>query len=239
MPIDEKVTLLDQAEALSRATAEWAFKEGATWILLCGDPQIIRASAKLPKEILEEVDVLKIARTFNKAPFQFSAPLQMDDIWSGACNSDGDVIKGYPTVRIKFVSGNASMIDAHFDTGSARTFFRQEFFENIGILLGSIPGRSSVNGKTYYFLPFKVRASVVDQASGATKDVLLIGEAVLKWAESYFRRSCGESCSAKGKTVDGVCKYRTGLVGRNLLSDNKLSLILDGELGQTRIFIDA
>jgi len=71
------------------------------------------------------------------------------------------------------------------------------------------------------FYPFTSEAYIEQQTLGSL-DVKLNGRAYLDWIDTPFCRRCETTGCAEGL----VCRRRHGLLGRNLLADNRLLLAL-------------
>jgi CheY-like chemotaxis protein len=224
----EKDRLSDIAERTAIKTIEKEFKRGKIWVLLCGNPKEISASAEYEKDIPSEDKVLKIAKTKNRAPFQFSKGLISEDHWMN-CPSDKSLID-YPTVTLEIYG---TEMNIHFDTGCPSTKFSYEEL----IVLGAIPNASHFitewrNGFDKYkcVIIEKMNAILKSQKDGQTTLVVIKGKAIRDWSEHSYARKCSGNCELKDtkNNPDGFCSLRKALIGRNLLTENKLKLILDG-----------
>jgi hypothetical protein len=86
----------------------------------------------------------------------------------------------------------------------------------------------SRNGRRYRSKPLKLDAVLRCQRTGQTKRITIRGQAVRDWLQSPFVRKCDESCPFKTESSDGLCLHRRALVGRNMLTENCIALVLDG-----------
>ena len=225
----EKDKLADLAEVVAHSTIENAFKRGKIWVLLCGNPNEIIASAEHERDIATEEQVLKISKIKNRAPFQFSKGLTSEDHWMN-CSNDESLID-YPTVTLE-ISGKK--LNLHFDTGCPSTKFSYEEL----ISIGAIPNATHFitewrNGFDKYrcVLMKNVNAILKSQNDGQTTHVVLNGRAIRDWYEHSYSRKCRSSCKLKilDNASNDYCVLRKALIGRNLLTENKLKLTLDGE----------
>lgn len=235
LALPDKEALLDEAAALAGPVIQRAFEEDKVWVLLCGSPTSIRASATAPNQILAEEEIMTFARQLDCAPFQFFRNPTVEDMWAPCQGSD------YPTVTLEITRDtppvDSAMLTVHFDTGAPMTFFSYEDLLELGLirsssLFGGAFGRKGYLA-TYRALPLKMRAILEDQRSSATTSVDLSGQIVRSWLESPYARKCDDKCpdwTERKKSGEYVqqCLFRKGLVGRNLLTDNGLVLILDG-----------
>ena len=231
----EKDRLVDLAKQRASKLLERAFAEGKCWVLLCGSSEQIRASASHPGEVLSEDEIMDFARSQNRPPFQFFAPLEVEDFWSGCDYATG--LRDYPTVTLQF---NSSDVSVHFDTGAPMTFFSyEELLRLDAIRPTSSFGTSSRGRQQFRAIPLNAEVILKDQSGGPRTAVHLRGQVVRDWEKAPFARFCNHQCdhlegmpTSRGKRL---CPERVALVGRNLLTENNLILVLDGIERRTRI----
>jgi CheY-like chemotaxis protein len=231
-PILEKDRLVKKARHLARATLDRAFKEGNIWVLLYCDASILRAGAKTPLDIPSEEEIMEQARKQHRAPFQFFKPLSPDDIWSD-CSEDNTF--NYPTVTLQFPGGE---LDVHFDTGAPMTFFSYEDLVQLQAMKPVTTGFGVAyrGALDYMAIPLNVEVVLRCQTGGQTRLVRLSGQAVRDWANGPFARNCNFPCKYRLENVEvQLCRGRRGLIGRNLMTENKLRIVLDGILRQTGV----
>ena len=233
----ERQALLRVAYAESKVMIQSAFNQGALWVLLSGSPATVVARALSPEEMWDDEQVSVYAAAHDRAAYAFTAPMEVDDIWSQQCNRI-DGLSGYPTVSLLIGTGGHPY-DVHFDTGAPMTYFRYEsLLQAAAIRRGEWLALGNANGKEYMAYTFKIDAILRDQRDGHTANVRVTGQAVVDWPNCPFRRRCKkDDCKWHPPQEDGICKFRNALVGRNLLHENKLSLLLDGSTGTTRLII--
>ncbi|HXU37935.1 MAG TPA: response regulator [Blastocatellia bacterium] len=230
----EKDVLVTKAREIASSGIDRAFAEGKIWVMLCGSANQIRASATTGNEILSEEEVMEFARIQQRAPYQFWKPLNADDVWSGC--GDVNSTKDYPTVTLIFGSDpeNTSKEEiriVHFDTGAPMTFFSYEELLRLGAIRPTtnfgLATRKSHG--SYWTVKLDVTVILRSQAGGDTKSVTLTGQAVRDWLMSPYARFCGTSCPVFDSQIERqLCLGRIGLIGRNLLVENSLILVLDG-----------
>lgn len=242
LPIHEKDKLIDQAEIISKDAIARAFREGKVWVLLCGDSKNIRASALSYDDVLSEEEIIDYAIKMKRAPFQFFNSLISDDLtnWS-SCGQDS-FMSDYPTVTLKFKSAaekNGQELNLHFDTGSPITFFSYEVLREMNIIppATQFAKGARVGYSNYRAIKLDVPVFIKCQATGTTTLISLKGQAVREWTESPFKRFCNEDCAhtATPDSDNRLCPERRALIGRNLITDNKLVLTLDGTDKKTSI----
>lgn len=240
--VNEKDTLLDQAEMLSKEAIARAFKEGKVWVLLCGDSNNIRASASSYDDVLSEEEIIEYASKMKRAPFQFFNSLISDDLanWS-SCGIDS-YLNDYPTVTLKFKSvgtKEGQELNLHFDTGSPITFFSYEVLREMNLIQPATQfAKGARVGHTgYRAIKLDLPAVLKCQVNGTTTLINLKGQAVREWSSSPFRRLCNDDCGHTHSESDEprLCPERRALIGRNLVTDNKLALTLDGTDKKTSI----
>jgi hypothetical protein len=74
------------------------------------------------------------------------------------------------------------------------------------------------------------------QQGDQARTVRLTGQAVRDWLGAPFARTCDDLCPYGPKPrSESLCVRRQGLVGRNVLTENALVLILDGIRRQTKL----
>lgn len=248
LPMLQRLQLLSLARDEVKDVLKTEFEKGAIWLLFCGDATKPLARAMSPEQMLSNEEICKRAYEIDRAPYHFSAPVEVDDItmpgqWGTSCKTP-DGLVNYPTVSLEF---GKNRFCVHFDTGSAFTFFSCEELVNARLLNEShlVPGDGECSKGTYQYANFNIHGIMRDQESEAssTRGVSVKGHAVFGWDTSPFARLCGVGCNdfqkEKGHSVtdSSLCRHRLALVGRNLLTDNELCLLLDGEKRVTRLFL--
>ncbi len=233
-PIVEKDRLAMKAGILAQDLLKREFRNGKTWVMLCGSSQAVAASANTTEEILSEEKIMEYARVQRSAPYHFFRPVSVEDMEWSNCTS-GEQTVNYPTVTISFKEHGPRNV--HFDTGAPFSFFSYEELLKMEVLSPtSIGFARSWRGETdYWALNLNVEVLLKCQVNHQTKIVRLQGQAVRDWVDGPFKRLCSPSCS--NRLPDRVlCEGRVvGLVGRNLLTDNRLAVVLDGNIRKTRI----
>jgi CheY-like chemotaxis protein len=228
----EKDRLVIRARELAAAEIEKAFGEGKIWVLLCGSASQIRATATTPNEILSEDKIMDFARSQQRPPFQFWKPVHVDDVWSH-CGDEKTTLH-YPTVTLDIKN---NQLDLHFDTGSPITFFSYERLVQLGVIRPTTNfGMASRGDSTYWTVALDISVILRSQSGDVSRTVRLRGQAIRDWLEAPFARFCDVICPLlEDKTARQLCLWRIALIGRNLLYENELVLVLDGKNRKTLI----
>jgi two-component system response regulator (stage 0 sporulation protein F) len=233
--IVEKDKLAEKAYQLQMAAIKREFQLGKIWVLICGRKGEIRATATTPSEILSEEQMMNFARSQQRPPYQFFEPVDVDDIWT-KCGARIQ-LQDYPTVTLVF---GKEELKVHFDTGAPWTFFSYEELLRLGeIRPTTIFGTGKRGGRNYKAIPLRVRVRLRSQSDGQTTDVTLIGQTVRDWDRAPFARICDEKCEHYEqdgrRSLRRSCPERRALIGRNLMTENKIALVLDGRTRETSL----
>lgn len=177
------------------------------------------------KEELMQNGLMKLANENNCPIFTFTRPKvfeQIEPSWSCKCKDSEDY---YPTITLKFNTkqGDQCEIISDFDTGSPETFISYEHAINSGIaekMLWMAFSKDVVWGQTFRYYKDKFKCKVVSYNEGHGVPVIVKTNLVKNWEESPFVRNYQNRCA---------------LTGRNLLLENKIKLILNGEDKVTEI----
>ncbi len=227
LPLAVKDRLREEAFHWAKKAVNKAFEEGKIWVMLCGDEHAIRSSANSLEEVPDEDKLLDYSRLQNRPAYYFWNQTEADDIW---VSCGGNAHNNYPTVTLEF---DGHTICGHFDTGSPFTFFSYEELLEKGLIRaieGFGPARRVGYATVYMATKLDLKAHLRCQVSDQTKEVVLRGQIVKKWENSPFVRKCDEKCVAVDpkRSVGSICGDRVALVGRNILTENGLRLVLDG-----------
>ena len=238
LTIEQKDCFTDIAIAEAKETVMAEFRKGKVWVLLCGSKNQIRKSVDNIKDIPQEEKILKFAQDLDYAPYQVSKSVTTEDMntWC-SCENTENQRNDYPTVTLRI---NSNEITSHFDTGAPVSFFSYEDLVSIsGINPSStfIPAIKEDSSDVYRFTQMNFRCKLVCQDNSQTRSIKLVGQAVRDWHGSPFNRSCEDVCKHKVITCGNgeICKYRHALIGRSILSDNKIQIILDGHDNKTKL----
>ena len=121
IPPLEKEKIISEVWKVCRDLIEKEFSKGKIWVLICGDPDKIRTTARKINEIPDEDEVIKMGRKYDSPPYQFTKPISSEDtLWSDNCELGMDK---YPTLSFDIGDETTEM---HFDTGCPLTFMNQD-----------------------------------------------------------------------------------------------------------------
>ncbi|MFW9881004.1 MAG: response regulator [Candidatus Thorarchaeota archaeon] len=192
------------------------------WIVIAKRPGNIIKYGKFENEPFEE-DLEKLAKK-NKLPvFTYSRKKAIEQIDSG-WNCVLAPYDYYPTVLLNFDSGDEQFIlEGDFDTGSSHSYISYEELMNRGILKEKPLFQASsavIWGHKYTYYRKRLKCKLLGNSK--EKEIELKCEIVKDWKNSPQVSSY---------------KNRVALIGRDLLLDNKIKLILDGENKKTDILI--
>jgi len=234
LTISQKDQITDLALKQANKTIVNAFSKGSAWVLLCGSKDQIRMAVDDPRNIPPEHEILKVAEGLDCAPYQVFQSIVPEDMWT-PCKPGEHQLNDYPTITLRVKSNK---LTSHFDTGSPITFFS---YEDLLDMRGMDPASTFIRAmrsgsdKVYRFAQMECNCKVICQLNGETKSIVLKGQAVRNWPDSPFIRHCDTVCDNKKSigNTDTICKHRHALIGRNVLTDNGLKLVLDGNSKKT------
>lgn len=235
LPLAVKDQLRIKAGQKAAKTIRKAFDEGRIWVMLCGSAEVIRAQASAPDEIPTEDQIMEYAKRQQRPAYHFWRDINAEDMWSPcAC---GGVESYYPTVNLEF---GPKKIKVHFDTGSPMTFFSYEELLSLAVIRPTQnfgPAKRAGYEASYWAAPLGITAVLRCQNSGQTREIKITGQIVRDWESSPYTKICGKKCKTypQGNEAQRLCPERKALVGRNILIENALVLVLDGVKKQTRL----
>jgi CheY-like chemotaxis protein len=226
-------------EQCSSVLAE-AFNGGSVWVLMCGDAASPAMVAPTEAKIPNPQDVISKALELDSAPYQFSRPDVVDDCWYGGCRGIAPE-SDYPTVTLHLGrNASASEHTVHFDTGCPFTVMDYEMLQEHGVLRAdSLPSYGSRGKWEYEYVSQPVQMRLCDQENAHVRILEFRVRAVKNWMDSPFVAPCPPTCSRHVEGRCTNCESRAGLVGRNLLSETGVTLILKGRDKKTCIGFDA
>jgi CheY-like chemotaxis protein len=219
--------IYDKASEMSADFVDIFFKSNpdVDWIVIARDPSNIIKFGIKGKELLHK-DLMNLAKKLDSIVFTYSRPKVIEQIDKSKTKTPNnchwsykeETNDYYPTVKIKVDVDKIFYCD--FDTGSTHSFLSYEDLRKIGALerLYFFSESSILWGDSYRYANYELLCELLSR-SGKRK-ITLRCEVVKSW------RSSPQHKNYKG---------RIGLVGRNLLLENKIKLILDGEKKETDI----
>jgi hypothetical protein len=141
----------------------------------------------------------------------------------------------YPTVTLEF---GERQVSVHFDTGAPMTFFSYEELLALEVIRPTTffaeKRRAGSEAPKYWATALHVRGRIRCQGTGQTAEIIIRGQAVRDWDHAPFARFCKATCpSNPDASGQRLCPDRKALVGRNLLIENALVVVLDGKKRKT------
>ncbi len=239
MDVFQRDELQDSAYDRAKDIIERAFDGGASWVMLCGQADVLRATARRPDEILTEEQLMEFGLRQGFVPFCYFRQGQIEELWGGGCISspDGGSYNGYPTVR--FLVGD-DIVDFHFDTGSDASYFSYDELrtrnETSNIVHWSRMNLRHHETRDIRISRQKLRLLLHSQEDGGEAMFVDLEAAIVRnWFEFPYVRFCGDTCvHGSGDGSKRLCQFRKGLIGRDLLVANGgVSLTLDGATRKT------
>jgi hypothetical protein len=213
MPYEKKYKLIDIAYQKNKDIINKYFEENTDkdWIIIAHEIGNIIASGSFDNEPYGE-ELEKLAEKENAPVFTYSRPVIIEQInWSYKGTDDY-----YPTLHLKC---NEKVIIGDFDTGSFTSFISENdcYSENSKNRYG-LYTKSSAWNNTYEYIREKLNCYV--QGKTKRQDIIFDCRIVRQWKNSIF-----------WKNYEG----RLALFGRNILNQNKITLILDSTNKETDI----
>lgn len=243
LPMVKKDALMERAGTLARKTILKFFDDGYVWVLLCGSKENVCAKATNRNAILADAKIMQFATDNDRAPFHFfSATMPEDYSGIGGWRDCGRKysLAEYPTVTLHI---HGQKVHVHFDTGSPENYVSYEELRERDLVppdvtFGLVVTRVGFGAYKCAVLNMKVLLEC--QGSGQKKAIDLLTTVVRDWDRSPYVRFCSDVCEI-GEEEERLeqrrmCPNRTfGLMGRPLITNAGISLVLDGKHMKTRI----
>lgn len=231
MPSPIKAVIRKEAEKIAHKTLLEEFHEGSGWVFLCGSAEHPVMTARLGEPPPHPSKIMAKAMELDRVPFQFSAPDTVDDIFTGGCEGPID-LSGYPTVRLVLYQ---RPFDIHFDTGSSFTFLSFEELNELHLLEKvSMPISGRRGHSTYEYVQQPVKATIKCQRNPSISKVIGVNARVVKnWRKGPYAVICPLTCKNYKEGESVLCRNRTGLIGRNLITENKMQISVCGSTNLT------
>jgi hypothetical protein len=212
--------LLDRVYDQHHARIEESLRD-SVWLLICGPNGAIVQTARTQAEIPTDDEIWSLAEDIGYAPFHYFSEDVVDD-----CAVAGGDLADYPTVTLELTNAEVSPLSVHFDTGSSQTYLDGRLFSN-GVV--RVPGGRNIRTPTSLT---RVRGSLVQidgllqcQVTEQTAAVSFMAVVATNWQTTNLARRC-DAVRCQSPTATGLCRYRRGLIGRNLLLDSGITLML-------------
>lgn len=224
LELSAKMAALDKVAEITKDVRQKLEQEGYVYMLFCGDYSEPLHKYKSLDEALDEKQILDMARSLDIAPFEFSVSGIIDDLSANCCPKSG--LAGYPILKI---GHKGDFEEIHFDTGNPLTLMSYEWYTEKGwigpliLIQHHTAGDMVFKGKH-----IKWDDIIVTDCNGVTVCCTFTGFAVCDWQKYRIAVECGPECRNRHKHEGSskLCKFRTGLLGRNLGKslDKKISI---------------
>lgn len=225
LDLSGKMAALDKVAEITKDIRQQLEQEGYVYMLFCGNYSEPLQKRKSLDEIPSENQIVDIARSIGYAPFEFSVSGMVDDLSANCCEKSG--LKGYPTLKIGYKRESEEI---HFDTGNPLTLMSFEWYTEKGWIEPSVLIRQHKAGD----MAFKGRHIewhnvIVTDSNGVTACCTFKGFAACDWNAYRIAIECGPDCKNdhKSSSKSKLCKYRTGLLGRNFAISLQKKLTVD------------
>lgn len=225
LPNRLKQLLRARAKLILADKLDREFQSGSNWLLFCGDADAPRLQRSYGESLPDNDKILQTAIELDRVPYQFSSPDGIDDFHSGHCFGP-NTLKGYPTLTIKLGSRE---LNIHFDTGSPFTFMSYEDLLELNLVDRNAFTIDGARGhRSYEYVSQRLRAKIIDQKRKGSRVVSLNVKAIKNWDSCPLVVYCPRTCSHSDGSVDNVCHNRHGLIGRDIVYDNSISITVCG-----------
>ncbi len=234
-----KIAAAEAANLEAKDLLDAEVAAGYSWILFCGpEPRIIDKSLSV-SDAWTDKQIRDHAARIERPCFQLAFVPQPEECVGGD-------LEGYPTVTLRLEEGGKAIEQSfHFDTGASHSFMSFEELEAAGLVSDAAsPGpvnRVNNVGETIatdYGFKVAIDGDFICQDFGNDETpIVLKCWTIVQWIDTSYCRKCAlAGCDDQERIEQDLpCKNRAGLIGRNLLPDNGISIVLDGESGMTRL----
>lgn len=225
LDLSGKMAALDKVAEITKDIRQQLEQEGYVYMLFCGNYSEPLQKCKSLDEIPSEKQIVDIARSLDSAPFEFSVSGMVDDLSANCCERSG--LKGYPILKIGYKRESEEI---HFDTGNPFTLISFEWYTEKGWIDPSVLIQHHKAGD----MAFKGRHIewhnvIVTDSNGVTACCTFKGFAACDWNAYRIAIECGPDCKNdyRSSSKSKLCKYRTGLLGRNFATNLQKKLTID------------
>jgi len=244
LPIRQARDLVAQAhEEVGEVIHQIFSYSEAEWLLMAGpDIDVIRWGATLAN-MPDSRRILELGRRFGYMPLLFTRPIEVDEIdISRASRAWSECPPGdfYPCLGIDFSGSSTSTQQVHLDTGASKTLLSMERLQEAGVLGGINPidirpGERGLQKFQYVDREVAMLLSDGGEATALTVRTII----VFDWDQCPFSRLCQHgNCPGTrriGPSERWMCGRReVGLLGRDVLIEGRLRIVLDGAERKTR-----
>jgi hypothetical protein len=225
-----KIEALKAAAERTQEIRAKAHEAGYRYLVFCGSWTEPLIKLTTVDAIPTQDVVVEKARTLGYAPFVFSVGGSIDDFSEDCSNKSG--LSGYPILKLTF---RGSSEEVHFDTGNPYTLLSYEWYTEKGWLpVNRIFDMHTAGEMELIGNHFRLPDALVTDSSGVNESVSLEGFAVTGWASKRLATICSRDCatSRSADLAHKFCKFRTGLLGRNLARKFASGLKINFKNGQ-------
>ena len=208
---------------------------GAIWVGIFGQGREEIRAVYRDSELLSDEEIRNLEENFGLPCFEFGNSLAFNNAFCSGASVGGSNVWNYPAMFFDGESIEESKVDRfgiHFDTGADVTLLFKEFVNSIKSKRISVKGRvERLQSIPHYVREFRATLLFCFSNPGNPEDlntmlITLNGLSVSDWIKSAFYMECGLNCT---RGVRGhFCKLReNGLLGRNIITDNSIGVILE------------
>jgi hypothetical protein len=215
------------------------------WLLIAGpDMDVIRWGATLAN-MPDSRRIFELGLRFRYVPLLFTRPMEVDEIDSPQSSRswvECPPADFYPCLGIDFTGSSIGTKQIHLDTGSAKTFLSLERLRAARIVdeirpIDLRPGEIERSKQKIQYIDRDVRIVLSD--GGEATALHIRAMVVFDWDQSPFARFCHHGNCPGSQKVGGPAKWTcgmraVGLLGRDVLIQGRLRVILDGVERKTR-----
>jgi hypothetical protein len=187
--------------------------------------------------------ISELGNRFGYIPLLFTRAMEVDEIDSPLGSRGwtecppGDF---YPCLGIDFTGGSTGTQQIHFDTGAVKTFLSLSRLQTAGVAGNILPIdiRPGERGaQKFQYIDREIRILLSDGGEASALKIRAI--VVFDWDQSPFARPCRHgNCPGtrrEGPSDKWICGRReVGLLGRDVLTEGRLQVVLDGAERKTR-----
>jgi CheY-like chemotaxis protein len=232
--------LVREAQELCRDEVHIVFQNSdAEWLLMAGpEMDIIRwgaSRANLP----DSRRIAELGRRHGHMPYLFRRPIESDEVTLGSTWCDCPPTDFYPCLGIDVLQGDSNVYQVHLDTGAPHTLLSYETLRESGAIdhAGSLDVRAGIREPNQPFEYLDQEVDLLLSDGSESQRVKVRPLIVFEWAHSPFSRRCPHGNCPGSRPAGGrfLCGRReAGLLGRDILVEGTLQVVLDGANQQTR-----
>lgn len=254
LSFSEQDDVADRVEERFSEELDDAWASGAVWACILGQDKIDFLSRSSPDGIPTEAELVELEQREQKPAFVFDKSIATNSTPLNASRGAG-YIGSYPTVAISVPADITNsggdleipdIFEMHFDTGADLSFFAKEFVDaqpyatigrSVKVWLQSQKHRARLLDLVMLLRAEFHGGADENQASRVSRKIKFKGLSVSNWQTSDLRMDCGDHC--ENKSIAGQCDFRRfGLLGRDVLRENEIEVILGNGDAKVKILRD-